>query len=222
MNAFRSFIINNLEQTFTSEDVGIAYIYCNYKDPEQTSANLLGSLLKQLLERRPAVIRNIRDIYITRCRKQIQLTITEYVGTLQKIVSEFSQVFIVIDALDELAEANGTRELFIKEIQKLLPKVHLLVTSRWVPSIQQQLETPLHVEIRASDKDITEYLKERMAVATRLQRHVKEDPQLQETIIRTIVKNCQGMYVCLVRHATSHRLTKGTSGFYLHNSISIL
>lgn len=190
----RSFIINHLEQVFGSQDVGIAYIYCNHNDRDQTPVSLLASLLRQFMERRLTMMKDIRDMHNSHSSKQTRPSLAEYSSMLQKVVRGFSKVFVVIDALDEYIEQNGTREVLIREIQALQPDVHLLVTSRWVPNIQQEFGS-LQLEIRASDDDIKHYLAARIFKAARLRRHVNEDKELQEKIVDTIGERCQGMYV---------------------------
>ncbi len=112
----------------------------------------------------------------------------------QKVVRDFSKGFVIIGALDEHIEQNDTREVLIREIQALQPDVHLLVTSRCVPNIQQEFGS-LQLEIRAKDDDIKHYLAARIFKATRLRCYVNEDEGLQETIVDTIIDRCQGMYV---------------------------
>ena len=139
---------------------------------------------------------------------------------LQKVVHGFSSVFVVIDALDEYSEGNGTREVLLREIQALQPNLHLLVTSRWVPTIQrqfQEIDGSLQLEILASEEDIRDYLKMRISRETRLQGHVREDQELQKSILDTIVESCQGMYVYTLGHDTSPSYTQSSTGFYLRS-----
>jgi hypothetical protein len=108
-------------------------------------------------------------------------------------VHDFYRVFIVIDALDEYIEKDGTRDKFLNEIKKLLPNVYFLATSRWVLNIEREFEGSVKLEIRASDENITRYVKSRIENEARLKRHVRGHLVLQDTIINTIVKNSRGM-----------------------------
>jgi hypothetical protein len=92
--------------------------------------------------------------------------IDEYSSLLQTEVRRFPKVFIVIDALDECPESNGTRASFLAEIRKLQPNIHLLVTSRHI-----------------------------LTMESRLARNVKQDPDLQEAIKDVITENTKGMQV---------------------------
>lgn len=44
-----SVIIDYLEKNFASDNVGIAFVYCNYNDQNQKVVNLIASLLQQLI-----------------------------------------------------------------------------------------------------------------------------------------------------------------------------
>ena len=120
-------------------------------------------------------------------------TLAECANLLQSEVRGFSKIFIVIDALDECPESNGTRMSFLMEIRKLQPNIHLLVTSRYIPSIEREFEKAERVEIRASNEDIRRYLGGRIERGHRLVRHVRADPALHKTIINTIVEKAKGM-----------------------------
>lgn len=183
-----------LERSFGKNDVAIAYIYCSYKEQEdQTAVNLIASLLQQLVRGKPAISNEIVSLYRDHIKKQTRPTLTECTNLLQSEVLGFSKVFIVVDALDECAESNGTRMNFLTKIRRLLPDVHLLITSRHIPSIERELERAAHVEIRASNEDVARYLGGRIGREHRLVRHVRADPALQKTIINTIVEKAKGM-----------------------------
>jgi hypothetical protein len=176
-------------------NVGVAYIYCDYKGQDQTALNLVASLLRQLVQRRSVIPEELMAVYEKHKSKHTHPSLAEYSSLLQLVLRGFSQVFIVIDALDEYTEDDGTRDSFLTEIRKLQPDIHLLVTSRWVPNIEHEFEESSRLEIRASDEDVKIYLEARVVKAARLQRLVKEDPKLHDEIIETIAKNSQGMYV---------------------------
>ena len=192
--SLRSIIINYLGQIFDHNTVGLAYIYCNYKElREQTATNLVASLLQQLVQQQSNIPDGIVALYREHTDKRTRPALTEYSSSLQSILHDFSKVFIVIDALDECTENDGTRHKFLTEIKKLLPHIHLLITSRWVANIEREFEGSTRLEILASDEDVAIYVKSRIEKEARLKRHVKEDPIMQDTIINTIVKNSRGM-----------------------------
>ena len=181
-----------LERSFELENVAIAYIYCSYKEQEnQTAVNLIASILQQLVQRKSTVSSEIVSLYGHQIKKGTRPTLDECSKLLQSDVRGLSEVFIIVDALDECPES--TRDSFLAEIRKLQSNIHLLVTSRHISTIEREFKRAAHVEIRASDEDIRRYLEGRIEREGRLVRHVEADPALQETIINTIVEKAEGM-----------------------------
>ena len=194
MVTLRSIVVDYLQQSFEREDVAIAYVYCSYKEQEDhTAVNLITSLLQQLVQRRPVISGEIKSIYHDYIKKRKRPTLGEWSKLLQAEVRHFSKVFIVIDALDECSEGNGTRWSFLTEIQKLQPSVNLLVTSRHISAIEHEFEKATSVEIHARNEDVRRYVEDRIERERRLARHVKDDPALRETIINSIVEKARGM-----------------------------
>ena len=56
-------MIDHLKRTYTDAKVGIAFVYCSYKDPAQTPEYLIASLLRQFVQRLSALPEEIRDMY---------------------------------------------------------------------------------------------------------------------------------------------------------------
>ena len=190
----RSIVVEYLERSFEKNNVAIAYIYCSYKEQEdQTAVNLIASLLHQLVQKKAAISDVIASLHRQHTKKKTRPTLTDYTDLLQSEARGFSKVFIVIDALDECSESNGTRDSFLTEIRKLQPNVNLLVTSRHISTIEREFEKQARVEIRASDDDARRYLESRVERERRLQCLIGEDLGLQGTIVNTIVEKAKGM-----------------------------
>ena len=184
--------MDHLTQSFEHTDVGIAYIYCNYKEKSgQSTVNLISSLLQQLVESRSAIPDEIKRLYRHHQKKGTRLAIDECSQLLRSEVRRFSTVYFIIDALDECLEER--RQILLDELRKLRDYVKLLVTSRHIPTIERYFEPEKHLEIRASDEDIQNYLRFRIANSTRLERHVTKYPNLLEEIIAKIVEKAHGM-----------------------------
>jgi hypothetical protein len=193
MDTFRSVVINYLERTFKQENVGIAYIYCTYREQNQTAGNLVASLLKQLIQQRPAIPGNIRDLYRHHRSRQTHPPLSEYSRLLQAELRHFLKVFIVIDALDECSEESRIREHFLAEVQKLLPMVRLLVTSRHILDIKHKFEGAARLGICASDGDLKRYLESRIESQHPLASYARTDPTLRSDVLTTIIKRAHGM-----------------------------
>lgn len=132
-------------------------------------------------------------LYENHTLSQTRPSITEYTNLLRLAVQSYSKVLVVIDALDECNEVDGTRKALISELRKLKPQLNLLVTSRDIPNLQRQLQDATRLEIQASDEDIRNYIEERISSSDRLSMYVKKDSSLQKVMIDTVTKNAQGM-----------------------------
>ena len=171
----------------------MAYVYCTYTEKDQSSINLVASLLQQLITRRRAISDNIIALYNHHYHKKTRPSLAEYSRSLQSEISYFSKVFIIVDALDECPE--GTRKHFLTEVRKLLPNVRLLVTSRHIPDIENEFKDAACMEIRASGEDIKSYLEARIEGQLPLARYVKKNHALRDNILNTVVEKASGMYI---------------------------
>ena len=90
---------------------------------------------------------------------------------------------------------TAPREDFITTLQSLAQNVHLLVTARPLPSIDQQFQGVNRLEILENIDDVRKYIQDRIHREWRLARLVKNDWDLQESIANGVVAKASGMYV---------------------------
>ena len=189
---FRSVIISHLEQEFNQKDVAVAYVYCTYTEKDQSAVNLVASLLQQLIKQQSAISDSIIALYNHHYNRKTRPSLAEYSRSLQSEIDYFSKVFIIVDALDECSE--GTRKHFLAEVQKLLPNIRLLVTSRHIRDIENEFKEAAWLEIRASGEDIKSYLEACIEGQFPLARYAKEKRTLRDDILNTVVEKANGMY----------------------------
>jgi hypothetical protein len=191
-----SIAVDNLCTRFQNDpSVGVAYLYCNYqKQQEQKPADLFASLLKQLVQRRPSLLENIRIMHKLHKDGESRPSFEEILRLLHSVIADYSRVFIFIDALDEYQTSDGRHRILLSEIFNLQAKtgVSLFATSRFIPEIAKEFEECISLEIRASEEDVQRYLDGRMS---QLPSFVSRKPDLQETIKTEITKAVDGMYV---------------------------
>lgn len=169
-------------------------MFCNYKESKkQTIINLLADLLRQFCVEKRFLKRELKVLYENHSSKQTRPSASEIIGLLSIFAAKVCQAFVVVDALDECLEENQNG--LIAEIQRITPRVNLFITSRPTVNMNLDLQNIYHLEIRASDRDMTNYLESSISNSTRLNRYVVKQPSLGKEIVTCIVQKAQGMYV---------------------------
>jgi hypothetical protein len=182
-----------LRKTFADvDDVAVACVYFNHKT-QITRTEIVGNLLKQLLERNTLLSKEAQNVYESHCQRDTRPTFSELSGLLKSEASRFSSFFIVVDALDECGGGEDTADAILKEL-KALPTSRFMITGRpSVANVISRFGTVPTLEIRAADEDIRKSLKTDIENSVCLSTFVHNDETLQHTITDTIVKNAQGM-----------------------------
>jgi Cdc6-like AAA superfamily ATPase len=192
-----SIVVDHLFTRFQNDDsISIAYLYCNFqRQQEQKPTDLLMSLLKQVVQKRRSIPENIKSLYQRYMRKPARPSFEEISQAMLSVVTDYSRVFIIIDALDECQFNNGSRKRLLSEMFTLQAKTgaNLFATSRYIPEITKEFEgRGTSLKIRASDKDVQRYLDGRMPHL--LRSSIWKYPDFQDMIKREIVKAADGMY----------------------------
>ena len=191
-----SFVINHVQHITDQKDIGIAYVYCSYKETERENVkNLTSSILQQLLSQNSTDAFEILDMHQKHSKSSTRPTLREFSDVLQIAVHRFSRTYVVVDALDECTDIDDNRETFVSELVSLLPGVSLFIVSRPLPHLEQRLEMASRIELKASDEDIMAYVRERMTISQRLKVHLQKDPGLLQTIVTKITSKVKGMFL---------------------------
>ncbi|KAL0779255.1 hypothetical protein CaCOL14_003739 [Colletotrichum acutatum] len=191
-----SVVTDHLIHRFREEPrVGIAYVYCNFKETErQTCHDLLSSLAKQLAQSYSPFPQSLEMLYNTHQKGNTSISTQETTDLLQSLCSCYERVFIVIDALDECD--RNARQAFLQEILRLQQRhqVNIFATTRDIPEILQskELNDFIPVEIRASEEDVLRYVSGRI---TFMQSFVRSNLDLQKEIKDTIASKVDGMFL---------------------------
>jgi hypothetical protein len=144
------------------------------------------------------ISRALKSLFASKNNGQQRPTAGELLTTLQQMIEEFDETFVILDALDE---CNHRNEL-LEDIEKIKgwkkEKLHILVTSRKEPDIEEHL-TPLVcdkgiicIQSALVDNDIRLYVRARLQNDSRLKRWHKM-PEIQLEIERTLMEKANGM-----------------------------
>ncbi|KAN0069147.1 hypothetical protein V8E54_012776, partial [Elaphomyces granulatus] len=191
-----SIIIDHLCKVFGNDHtIGIAYLYCNFRQRhEQKSSDLIVSLLKQLVQEQSPLPDIVKNLYSHHTPKRTHPLPDEVLSTLHHVMACYSRAFIVIDALDECQVSHEGRGKFLREIFNLQAKtgVNVFATSRFIQDIENQFSGSIKLEIRASDADVQKYLDGKLQNS---QSWVLKNLNLQAEIRSRITKAADGMFL---------------------------
>jgi hypothetical protein len=129
-------VVDYLEQTINEQGIGVAFIYCNYKEKtNQTAVNLVASLLKQLVQAQSVIPSKLRWLYEQHIGRNTRPTLVECSELLHMELAAYSKVFIIVDALDECDETSGARRDLITRLLRLPPNVSLMINTSLAISV---------------------------------------------------------------------------------------
>ena len=170
-------------------------LYCDFLTRhEQSTANILGSMLKQLA-RRGGIPEQIREAF-QKARKEFGgrgLLLPGIVDILKKTITSLPRLFICIDALDECIPRHR-RELLesLREIVSVSPNIRLFLTGR--PHIEKEtmkyFGQAVLIHLSPGAGDIKSYLEMRLDRDTDPD---AMDEELRADIMRIIPEKVSGM-----------------------------
>jgi hypothetical protein len=173
-----------------SDNIGVAYLFCNYKaQAEQSAPNLLAALVKQLVQSRLDMVAPVTRMYDDHLKRKSRPSLAEIFAALQSVCSNYPIAYIIVDALDECADSDSDRGRLIDKLRNLQARtdVRLLFTSRSISEITQRFQRDPMLEVRASEEDVRRF------IAGQMSRLPKHNEQLKLAIQDKIVKAVNGM-----------------------------
>ncbi|KAK8000508.1 hypothetical protein PG990_013108 [Apiospora arundinis] len=199
-------VISYLEDNTSSSNVGIAYVYCNYREP-YTESEMFSSIIRQLSQQISPLPSEVKSFYITWLEKKSYPSNDVYITLITNISKLFRRTFVFVDAL---------------------PYVRLFLTSRGNVDLGATLGKLLSIDIVANSADVREFLEFKVDTSPRLSHLLKGKPGLRQEIIDTVHEKADGMFLLasvhidLIRQQPSIRnirialrtLPKGIEEFY--------
>ena len=160
-------MIDDLCDAPCEEEIAIAMFYCDFSgQQEQTTTDIVGAILKQLLVR-GEVLEHVQKAY-RKAKREVGgrgLRLPDMVQMLKQAVAMLPQVFICIDALDECPPKHLLGLLrSIKDILRESLKTRVFLTGR--PQVEAEITgsfiTGLTVPIVSKTHDIHIYLESKL------------------------------------------------------------
>ena len=160
-------MIDNLCDQARAEDVAVACLYCDYlSQQEQTTTNMMGAVLKQLLGR-GEIPKDVRQAF-QEGKKEVggrRLLLADLMRMLRITIASLPQVFICIDALDEFLPKNLPELLeSLSDIVRESPKTRIFLTGRphVGEAIQRYFTKVVAMPVSPNQDDIRNYLEMRL------------------------------------------------------------
>lgn len=175
------------------QNIGVAYIYCNYKtQADQTATELAATILSQLYQERPSIAESVANLYDRHADRRTRPLLEEIQTTLRAVVSEYSKVYVVVDALDECLDHDGSRSQLLAMLRTLqsTANLSLMATSRFIPEVEQKFSLSPRLEIRASASDVKRFVAGQIY---RLPGCVQREDELQKAVQDKISVAVDGM-----------------------------
>jgi hypothetical protein len=185
--------IDHLCRKILCDDIGVAYLFCSYKaQSNQSAPTLLAALLKQLVQSRPDIAALVTHLYEHHSKRRSRPSLDEIFRALQSVCSNYTTVYILVDALDECTDRDSTRGRLIDKLRDLQARtaVWLLFTSRFIPEITQKFQSNPILEVRASEEDVRRFVVGQMP---RLPNCIQRDEELKHAVQNKIVEAVDSM-----------------------------
>ncbi|PSN59250.1 hypothetical protein BS50DRAFT_658884 [Corynespora cassiicola Philippines] len=186
--------VDHLLKSTHNSSHGVAYVYCNYKE-EQDTSSMLAAILKQLVQGRPSTAAPVERLHQQHATRGTTPSLEDIFSTLRDVLTNYTAVYVVIDALDECQNSNGARSQFLAKLKDLraVRDIRLMATSRFIPEIEDAFREDPRLEVKASKEDVERFVAGQMY---RLPRCIQRDSALQGIVREKIVEAVDGMYAC--------------------------
>ena len=179
----------------------VAYFYFDFSDPQKQVPELMVQSLISQLSQQCVKVPATLDALFSSCKNgQRHPSLDAFLEVLQQIIQEFTQSYIILDALDECANRAELMGVLKSMVGWGHENLHILVTSREVRDIESSLErfvdnqNTVCLQSELVDKDIHTYICQRLSDDDNLRRWQK-DHDIRQKIEDTLMKGARGMYV---------------------------
>lgn len=199
---YSSLVIDHLSSAIATEKVCVAFIYCDYREQKQQSAeNMTEGILKQAITAANTVP---EELVKRKAERKGALELKDAVQALSRTLRSFDRTYLCIEALDERLEEH--RYEFIRCLNELgasdsnhPPFIRIFLTGRPLiknevnshPSVVANPRTLVSMLLEANTGDIAAYVTHKISMHTR----VRMDEDFKRQIVAEITAASQGMLV---------------------------
>lgn len=200
-------MINHLHEKLSNDPhIGVVSVYFDYNNLQKPS-EVLYDVYRQLLRRHNGVFPTLLHALIEKMTHESRSPTDDELANLVKSEAKtLSQLFIVIDALDECVGSSTDETRPEKHVrfrrnvygllQSLSGQANVLVTSRVSEEIPSMFKRYPQIEISAHDEDMIAYLEQRIADGGDEHRWAQlcsKDTMFKDESIRKLIEKANGM-----------------------------
>lgn len=181
------------EHVARGSKIGLGYIYCDYRDQKaQTTENILGAILKQLLGLLPEIPEAVLKLYAERVSQGKPLSLTDAGDLLGIACAQFSKVYVCLDALDELGNLRG----LLKQLRDSPHSMQIFITGRHhvQVTVQEFLTEGQTISIEAHECDIQRFIEHEIGGPNDIEPRAM-DERLRKDILEKVVNSAEGVLV---------------------------
>ena len=190
------------EHVAQGSKIGLGYMYCDYRDQkDQTTENILGAILKQLLRLLPEIPEAVLKLYAERASQEKPLSSTDAVDLLSIACAQFNKVYVCLDALDEL----GNLQDLLKQLRDGPHFMQFFITSRYhvKSTVQKYLTEGRTISIEAHESDIRRFIECEIGGPNDSEPRAM-DKRLRMDILEKVVDSAKGVLVSRTHHYLQH------------------
>lgn len=173
-----------------------------------------------MIESTDSIPTAVLELYDHHRHRNTLPSVDELCGFLLLVTDSLAEVFLIINALDECSEE--LRWELLDRLETIEPHAHLLITSRFSDSINQELKSFSRIEIKAHKADIELFIDHQIKKNRNLRKIVEKSQALQRDIKDTSVKTAEHMFLLARLHVESLASAIGLSVKHVRKKLEAL
>ncbi|KAF8248643.1 hypothetical protein K440DRAFT_642062 [Wilcoxina mikolae CBS 423.85] len=199
----RSIVLEEISTKYALESgVGLAFVYFNYKKQDvQNPSKILSTIMKQLARQKRVLPDQLKQFYQKYYRDADFPSDEKLEAQLSELMKTFEQVYLVMDAMDELEDRKTFLPMITRLAQDFGSSINLkiFVTSRREKDIEthfNRCKVPtIQIEAAKVDADIAAFVHDQLERCDENFTEFPIDQSLKEEIKYALTSKSNGMFL---------------------------
>jgi hypothetical protein len=183
-----------------SHENSVCWLYLGHTEAKGLPGALLAALLRYMVHMSKNIPHCVENLHHKHLEAKTSPTDDSIMNCLIEICQGKENIFLIVDAMDEYPEAQ--RDILIEYLYDMLqqlPALRILITSRFIQSIADALDSPSRYDIEAHDDDLSAFIRTQLSL--RKNRHLNRfaissngtDTSFVDKIVNTIISRSDRM-----------------------------